>query len=265
VPTRRTGLALVLIAACLLALGGGGWWLAHSSGWLGDREPLPAATTPADATESPSTPADTAASPNEDEPEPEADPLPPPPGAYQVELRGTGRMLHASLHDQAPSPVELVLQSALAPDPARAGEELGWDELAREVLEPGESTVISFEELAGSRFGAAGEMTMAFREGRRDLEWVNPDAVQMPTGIVASVQERRLNLADREKGLLVVIKPKAEDQLDAGPEPGTAPTIAPHAEDGPEPDEAEDGSPADEGAEPADGLPLLPLPRPGRD
>lgn len=126
--------------------------------------------------------------------------------AFSVDFSGLGSTLHARLGVSAPFPVELVIQSARKGS-AGTADGLVWTELKREVLEPGESVVFLLEALRGSHFDSPTGVTVSARYEDGRLEWDMTDPMAMPEGIVASILAGKLHLADRERGLFIVLRP----------------------------------------------------------
>jgi serine/threonine protein phosphatase PrpC len=159
----------------------------------------------------------------ETQPEPKPVQTPVPPAldaeeeepAFMIDLKGLGSTLYAGLGMYAPFPVEIVIQSVRSgADGTEEG--LVWNELERQVLKPGQSVIFTSEALRGSNFDSASGVTASVRYVDGQLEWAGDEPATVPDGVVASIFAGKVHLADRQRGLFIVLRPLDEGRPEVG-------------------------------------------------
>lgn len=126
-----------------------------------------------------------------------------------IDLKGLGSTLYAGLGMYAPFSVEMVIQTVRSgADGTEEG--LVWNELERQVLKPGQSVIFTSEALRGSNFDSASGVTASVRYVDGQLEWAGDEPATVPDGVVASIFAGKVHLADRQRGLFIVLRPLEE-------------------------------------------------------
>jgi len=135
--------------------------------------------------------------------------------AFMIDLKGLGSTLYAGLGMYAPFPVEIVIQSVRSgADGTEEG--LVWNELERQVLKPGHSVIITSEALRESGFDSASGVTASVRYVDGQLQWAGDEPATVPEGVVASIFAGKVHLADRQRGLFIVLRPLDEGRPEVG-------------------------------------------------
>lgn len=185
------------------------WWT------ITPRKPPPSLVPPEETAQT-ATSQPTAEPEPEPEPEPVRAPVPPVIGsedeepAFMIDLKGLGSTLYAGLGMYAPFSVEMVIQTVRSgADGTEEG--LVWNELERQVLKPGQSVIFTSEALRGSNFDSASGVTASVRYVDGQLEWAGDEPATVPDGVVASIFAGKVHLADRQRGLFIVLRPVVEE------------------------------------------------------